>query len=57
MEKLYTIDFFNDLLFIMFIVGLVVFITLYFVDAGYGKMRTEKWGIGGYCSDSSDDTV
>ncbi len=25
-------------------VGLVVFVALYFVDAGYGKMRTEKWG-------------
>lgn len=44
MDKIYSIDFFNDLLFIMFIIGLVVFITLYFVDAGYGKMRTEKWG-------------
>ena len=44
MDKIYTIYFFNDLLFIMFIIGLVVFITLYFVDAGYGKMRTEKWG-------------
>lgn len=28
----------------MALVGLVVFIALYFVDAGYGKMRTEKWG-------------
>lgn len=44
MEYIYNPDFFNDLLFIMFIVGLVVFIALYFVDAGYGKMRTEKWG-------------
>ncbi len=26
------------------LVGLVVFVALYFVDAGYGKMRTEKWG-------------
>ena len=37
-------SFFGDLLAIMFLVGLVVFISLYFVDAGYGKMRTEKWG-------------
>ncbi len=44
MEHIYTPEFFNDLLFVMFIVGLVVFVTLYFVDAGYGKMRTEKWG-------------
>ena len=35
---------FSDLLVIMFLVGLVVFVSLYFVDAGYGKMRTEKWG-------------
>ena len=41
---IHTIDFFYDLLFIMFLVGLVVFVSLYFVDAGYGKMRTEKWG-------------
>jgi 3-oxo-5-alpha-steroid 4-dehydrogenase 1 len=44
MENIYSINFFYDLLYIMFIVGLVVFISLYFVDAGYGKMRTEKWG-------------
>ena len=41
---IHTIDFFNDLLFIMFLVGLVVFVSLYFVDAGYGKMRSDKWG-------------
>ncbi|MBQ3999116.1 MAG: DUF1295 domain-containing protein [Paludibacteraceae bacterium] len=28
----------------MFIIGFVVFVSLYFVDAGYGKMRSEKWG-------------
>ena len=44
MENIYTMDFFYDLLYIMFIVGLVVFVSLYFVDAGYGKMRSEKWG-------------
>ena len=44
MENIYTVDFFYDLLYIMFIVGLVVFVSLYFVDAGYGKMRSEKWG-------------
>ena len=42
--NIYTLDFFYDLLFIMFVVGLVVFVSLYFVDAGYGKMRSEKWG-------------
>ncbi len=35
---------FNNFLFIMALIGLVVFVALYFVDAGYGKMRTEKWG-------------
>ena len=43
-ENIYSIDFFYDLLYIMFLVGLVVFVMLYFVDAGYGKMRSEKWG-------------
>ena len=33
-----------NFLFVMALIGLVVFITLYFVDAGYGKMRSEKWG-------------
>lgn len=44
MEHIYTLEFFNNFLFVMALVGLVVFITLFFVDAGYGKMRTEKWG-------------
>ena len=35
---------FYNFLFIMALIGLVVFVTLYFVDAGYGKMRSEKWG-------------
>lgn len=39
-----TLDAFYNFLFILALVGLVVFITLFFVDAGYGKMRTEKWG-------------
>lgn len=39
-----TLDSFYNFLFIMALVGLVVFIALFFVDAGYGKMRTEKWG-------------
>ena len=43
-ENIYSIDFFYDLLYIMFLVGFVVFVSLYFVDAGYGKMRSEKWG-------------
>ena len=43
-ENIYSINFFYDLLYVMFIIGLVVFVSLYFVDAGYGKMRSEKWG-------------
>lgn len=35
---------FYNFLFIVALVGLVVFVTLYYVDAGYGKMRSEKWG-------------
>ena len=39
-----TLASFYNFLFILALVGLVVFVALYFVDAGYGKMRTEKWG-------------
>lgn len=49
-------DFFNlntyhTSLMVMAIMGLFVFITLYFVDAGYGKFRSSKWGysIGNKC--------
>lgn len=35
---------FNWLLLALALVGLAVFVALYFVDAGYGKMRTAKWG-------------
>ncbi len=28
----------------MAMVCVVIFVALYFVDAGYGKMRSEKWG-------------
>lgn len=38
------LSFFYNFLFVTALIGLVVFIALYFVDAGYGKMRTEKWG-------------
>ena len=44
MEISTALESFNNFLFILFLVGLVVFVALYFVDAGYGKMRTEKWG-------------
>ena len=38
------LDLFNTLLFILSLIGLIVFVAMYFVDAGYGKMRSEKWG-------------
>lgn len=44
MEQIYSLGFFYNTLFVMALIGLVVFVSLYFVDAGYGKMRTEKWG-------------
>lgn len=44
MEAIFTPEFFNMMLIIMAAVGLVVFISLYFVDAGYGKMISAKWG-------------
>lgn len=44
MESIYSVEFFYDLLFIMFVVGIVVFVSLYHIDAGYGKMISDKWG-------------
>jgi len=44
MENFTTLEFFNNFLFLMAILCVVVFVALYFVDAGYGKMRTERWG-------------
>lgn len=35
---------FHVLLFIMAIIAVIVFIALYFVEAGYGKMISPKWG-------------
>ncbi len=37
-------DQFYLFLFVVAIIGVVVFISLYFVDAGYGKMISDKWG-------------
>lgn len=46
MEQIFSAELgqFYNFLFIMALIGLIVFVSLYFVDAGYGKMRTEKWG-------------
>lgn len=35
---------FFDLCYLMILIGLVVWVALYFVDAGYGKMVSDKWG-------------
>lgn len=35
---------FNILIISMAVLGLIVFISLYFVTAGYGKFATKKWG-------------
>ena len=35
---------FNTLLAAMSIIAVVVFVALYFVNAGYGMMYTKKWG-------------
>ena len=35
---------FNFFLFIMTIMALVVFVSLFFVEAGYGKLISKKWG-------------
>lgn len=35
---------FNLLLIIMSVIAVVVFVCLFFVDAGYGKFYTKKWG-------------
>ncbi len=35
---------FNIVLISMAVLGVIVFISLYFVDAGYGKMISPKWG-------------
>lgn len=39
-----TLDQFNFLLYIMSITALLVFISLFFIEAGYGKMFNPKWG-------------
>lgn len=35
---------FNSLLFIVGLVAFLVFVALFFIDAGYGKMISDKWG-------------
>lgn len=44
MELFTSLHDFNHFMFVVALVGLCAFILLFFVDAGYGKMRTSKWG-------------
>jgi len=37
-------DQFYFFIFVVALIGVIVFVSLYFVDAGYGKMISEKWG-------------
>lgn len=39
-----TLDTFNTILILMAILAVIVFISLYFVDAGYGMFIDKKWG-------------
>ena len=39
-----TYESFNFLLFVMGFVAVLVFVALYFIEAGYGKMISAKWG-------------
>lgn len=41
---LLNIDQFNFLLFVMAISAVIVFVVLYFVEVGYGKAISDKWG-------------
>lgn len=44
MEWIFEAEFFEKVLWCMALMGVVVFIALYFVGAGYGMMYTKKWG-------------
>ncbi len=43
--NLFELPLFNTFLMVMTIIAAIVFIALYFVDAGYGIMFNKKWGI------------
>lgn len=42
---LFTLPYFNVFLVTMSFVAVIVFVSLYFVDAGYGIMFDKKWGV------------
>lgn len=42
--KMVNESFFNGLIYCMAVLAVVVFVSLYFVTAGYGQFRTKRWG-------------
>ena len=42
--KMVNESFFNGLIYCMAVLAVVVFVSLYFVTAGYGQFRTKQWG-------------
>ncbi len=42
---LFSLPYFNVFLAIMVVIAVIVFVSLYFVDAGYGIMFDKKWGV------------
>ena len=40
-----TLELFYQILTLFSVVGIVVFVALFFIKAGYGIFRTERWGI------------
>lgn len=44
MELSYSLTGFYNFLFTLSLVGGVIFVVLFYIDAGYGKMRSDKWG-------------
>lgn len=42
---MFNIQCFNSLMYVMIGLGVVVFISLYFITAGYGLFRTKEWGL------------
>ena len=39
-----SIEYFNIFLIVMAVIAVIVFIALYFVEAGYGMLFDKKWG-------------
>lgn len=45
MDFIFEFEFFDTVLKLMAVTGVVVFVALYFVEAGYGIMYARKWGM------------